>query len=432
MIPDGLRTQLREQFAEAVAAVNEQGRSAHTDGLVPVSEYRYFFLEPKEKGRKSGEIKTQSEVDYFGFWQQSEGIITADERYKNLVVSCDALTSQYAVQSVMTGTLDGHSVAYALVQSYFRSSGKFEWLPDLADRVLNQCIADLISSRVIVETVFWVQRFSAPNEFELDNEALFRPVQVADLERFGRFLGDHPSFSNPWLAGDDWICVVTHRGDKATFDVINRHHEMVHEIAGALNLTKKGRATFRLVSNRINSDFFGAGNVRGGQDIPSSRLGDPVILESNDIVDFRKIYDAIRRVNRTQNAHKLRFPLSRMRDGASRLNDGDSLADHVIALESLLAPDSDRLEVTFRFRLRGAALLSEAFGAARERLDLMVELYNARSRIVHGDELKDGSALAQKAETVTRAILSKYLDDLDNMSNPRVVAERLDEQMVNS
>jgi hypothetical protein len=105
----------------------------------------------------------------------------------------------------------------------------------------------------------------------------------------------------------------------------------------------------------------------------------------------------------------LKLPLRRLRLSATRQEAEDHLIDCVIALERLLAPDNSKAETTYRFVLRGAALLPPDFGSSEKRKELMDKLYKERSNTVHGKIPKDMNELNVKAERVLRQIILWYL-----------------------
>jgi hypothetical protein len=107
----------------------------------------------------------------------------------------------------------------------------------------------------------------------------------------------------------------------------------------------------------------------------------------------------------------------------------DILVDHIIGLESLLGRDTERLETTFRFSLRGAAMLPDSFGDASGRIKLMKDLYDRRSRVVHGGD-PQLSEFLPKAHSVLRTIFKFYLDNVDTLGDTKEIIRKLDEAMV--
>ena len=84
----------------------------------------------------------------------------------------------------------------------------------------------------------------------------------------------------------------------------------------------------------------------------------------------------------------LQLPFRRLRFASSRSKGEDKLIDCVVGLERLLAPDTPNLEITFRFKLRGAFILPSVFGTPRQKQKFMSDLYRLRSSVIHGSATK--------------------------------------------
>jgi hypothetical protein len=206
---------------------------------------------------------------------------------------------------------------------------------------------------------------------------------------------------------------------------------MIDQISVALNLAKEGRASFTLLEQSLESTFLSIGRMRSNQPTASSGAGGQLALDASDVQAAISIYDKVKRIPADPHYQHLRPPYRRLRDAASRRQREDILVDHVIGLESLLGSDSERLEITFRFCLRGAALLPDSFGDPRERIKLMNDLYRLRSGVVHGKAQQPRvSEMLSKAENVLRAIFRFHLDNVDTLGNTDEVIRKLDEAMV--
>lgn len=127
----------------------------------------------------------------------------------------------------------------------------------------------------------------------------------------------------------------------------------------------------------------------------------------------------------------LRLPWRPLLLASTKQEAEDQFVDYVIALERLLASDSPQLETTFRFRLRGAALLPGTFGDAQEGMSLMSKLYALRSGIVHGSaKSSDINKLLRVAEDVLRTVFRWYLTHTDANTSPQEIIAKLDNALV--
>lgn len=90
------------------------------------------------------------------------------------------------------------------------------------------------------------------------------------------------------------------------------------------------------------------------------------------------------------NSKKLKNALNRLKFCLLRKNKEDSLLDAVIAMESLL-DDESQGEITFKISLRMSYIISiyNKNIDPNETFDAMRKIYKTRSKIVHGNELKE-------------------------------------------
>lgn len=119
-----------------------------------------------------------------------------------------------------------------------------------------------------------------------------------------------------------------------------------------------------------------------------------------------------------------------------RYNESDVIIDKLIALESLLSKKDENELMTFRLSLRAAKLLKSTIGERKDCYKDIKEIYNIRSKIVHGD--LEGHYHGKNARIIgmnlitTHAIVSSiilsYMDHLNNNDdfNHLDLIERLD------
>lgn len=107
----------------------------------------------------------------------------------------------------------------------------------------------------------------------------------------------------------------------------------------------------------------------------------------------------------------------RVLSGATRENPADRFLDYVIALEILLLPVDRRTrhgDLTYRFRLHGALFLADS-PEHRERVwDQLDEIYDIRSRLVHGDKYPDSAEVDEHAGIARDLAISGLLRALSD------------------
>ena len=86
--------------------------------------------------------------------------------------------------------------------------------------------------------------------------------------------------------------------------------------------------------------------------------------------------------------HYLQPSARRLEFGGERIRLEDSLIDYMIGLESLLGKAGERTEMGYRMAMRGAMVLSPVPTDRSKRFFELRDLYNLRSRVVHGENLE--------------------------------------------
>lgn len=104
--------------------------------------------------------------------------------------------------------------------------------------------------------------------------------------------------------------------------------------------------------------------------------------------------------------------LHRFALGASRSERVDSLVDYVIALEASLLPRMGT-EVSFRFRILGAAFIASSVSQRKELATRLAAVYTGRSNLVHGSKfsLPETAELAKDARRLAELTLMKCLEE---------------------
>jgi hypothetical protein len=90
------------------------------------------------------------------------------------------------------------------------------------------------------------------------------------------------------------------------------------------------------------------------------------------------------------------FPVYRFHLAEIRPYLRDRFSDFIESLEYLLVPDSGEGEIAFKFRLRGALILSPPENR-REVYENLRDSYDLRSAIVHGNTNREGELIRKRA-----------------------------------
>lgn len=135
-----------------------------------------------------------------------------------------------------------------------------------------------------------------------------------------------------------------------------------------------------------------------------SQYYDYTKINNNGLEMVRKLFIRTDFENSWYRVAGSRFMLSSIRSDNS-----DVLIDSVIGLESLLLPKDNDKELSFRFKLNGALLLAFSLNEAIELTSIFKEIYDTRSRIVHGGREETGNEglyrISRDASDLLRRIL---------------------------
>jgi hypothetical protein len=274
------------------------------------------------------------------------------------------------------------ATAETICNCYFSSLGSVAIAETVLRQIAEKYVAEVQSDVLNYGTIFQVSHFTSTNAFNLDEKISFRPVSGADINHFG--YEPLPIRRQPRLNKRDWICKIADSFSIDDIDGRHRWRETLDRLTGALGLTCEGDAWFSLLSSGPTSPFLQGGYFGSEHRIRSSTHGPAVQMEQSDIDRYRNVFGLVNS-HIQKNSKNLTLGFRRFRAAAGREVVDDKITDLAIALESLLTPDSSTGEISYKFRMRGAALLPDRFGSPCDRISLMKSLYSARCEIVHGN-----------------------------------------------
>lgn len=430
---------LTDLFRRSILAIVDLANEKFEEAKVPIRRYSVFWLEPTSPTGSSGKSEQRYEPAFYELESTNPDFyneITENVDVTTFISNVAKLVEEKGHQ-VAGWSHDPAGLAERVIAVYFDRVGYFDVVDAVINEVMSEFVEDLTSKTAIVSTVYLVEGFDATTAFNLTDAISFRNISETDIDRYGRssdFGWPQAAWTRhdrPWLNTNDWICEVQRISPKDTMKVINEHHEFLEAIVNALALSASGRAGFTLLANQWRSTYVGAGVVSGGTPVYSSRLGTAIELDDETVQKFRTTYTKVGIITSEKSHAHLKLPLRRLRLASERTANEDRLVDYVIGLENLLSCDSPNLETTFRFRIRGAVVLPVTFGTASERIKLMADLYDLRSRIVHGNASPDKvNEFVAKAETVFKQILEWYIGRFDSVGNSKKIVKRIDEVIV--
>lgn len=410
------RAEIHGAFSAAIRFVISFAADRGFERKFPERTVNISYFKPVDATRSTLITERRSKPSFTSFYFNFTKEIDGAEPVIALNQICEHFKK---VHGVDMGKYFQAAYGTLMCRRYFEKIGSFTYnMPALSD-VLDEFISDLTARQEHIELVYYVEGLSAESSFNLlDNTVSFSAISENDLLRFAE-QSEVARFARGFdLNIKGWICRILRRGSKSDFDDFNNATDTLEQVLNAIALISDGNACFRLLAKRVTNTFLDLGQTSGGEPLNSGR-GNALHL-------------LVVQVSTDPRLKLLRQPLRRMRAAASRRSLADAFVDTIIALEGLLAHDTPALESTYRFRLRGAALLPGDFGSAEDRLKLLGQMYSTRSRIVHGDDQANTiDSLINEASKVLRAVLLRYFE-LSEQIKPEDIVRRVDEWMVRS
>lgn len=423
-----LRSEIQQALGRAIDFVIRFASDHGMGGAFPQHVFQLQYFKPDNPTHATLVTENRIEHSFASFYLDWRKELNAAEPIAALNSLCEAFKNKYGV--AMEKYWVRRDYGTMMVLRYFEKVGKFSHDTAVAVEIVEEFEHDLTSIREQIELVYYVEGLRSDGPFALwDGKVSFAPISDEDLVNYAGRRNGMLGFQGFYLNAADWICRIRKEGDKSSFSDFNNAADILDHILNALSLISEGNARFGLLSKEVTNTFLHLGRLGGGEPLNSGR-GGPIHLMASDVVKLDNVLSKIVRVWTDERLKLLRLPLRRMRAAATRRSAADAFMDVVIALEGLLAHDTPALESTYRFRLRGAALLSDEFGSPAERLKSLSEMYSVRSRVVHGDD--NGAMLDPllvQASRILKSIFVRYLEFSEQVI-PEDVIRMVDEWMV--
>lgn len=198
----------------------------------------------------------------------------------------------------------------------------------------------------------------------------------------------------------------------------------IQMVISALHINKSGPLRHDITLSRPISWQPYAGMVILGRPETTMPYGSKYTLNSQETATFKEFWANFKNFNFEE--HKiLDIAIKRLNDTYGRPKSEDKIIDSFVGLEAMFLTGSERSELSYRLSVRIAKFL----GTSQEEKNMIFseirKAYGIRSRIVHGDSVKqqDISEIAPKTEEYTRLSLKKFLYLLSNQSYTSLIQE---------
>ncbi len=429
---DELKQQVVTDCVSLLQAAVRLVRNHFGSTLVPTRDVEVEVMELDKPGHWSGKKFMHQEIDDWRMYDFISNELSKSNEWVNASKTLEAYTKKHNVEPVGFFMHDVGSLYLApLFRLYLRATRGFVYHRSVAERIVGELLNNLSTPSPEVKGLIILEGFSSPRPFQLESTVHIHPISRDELIELGRIdtILDR-RFGEKTPRTDWWVCEVRLPNPRGTSEGFNRMHDVSDLLALAFRAFKPGGLSIGTGTIQLVDVFGRMGQIRGGRldriDVGETKYS----LSSKEIPAFRRFWQNFKKIME-QDQHYLQVPIRRLRAAGTRTQKEDALVDYVIGLEALLGTAGEKTEMSYRFRIRGAVLLAKYRSERRGHLRLLGELYNLRSRIVHGqtvsnEELERALPKAEGAlRTVWRWYFDRYADKIDNAAGIKEIDEKL-------
>ena len=394
-------------------------------------------LEPSGSGNYTGKHVSGIELDRTALWNQISGDMKGTSSWEQARKSVQEYIDVHRIKP--TGfwlhSVDTHFLL-PVVERYVVETDSLSYRRVPGDKAIRALLRHLDSEDVEVTGLIVLRGFSAECPFRIERNIDIHPIHEAELLALGRNdapwnipLALRPPLRTP--ATDWWICEVKLPNRRGTADGWNGINDVRDSLALALRAFKSGGVSLGLATKQLSDAFGRTGQVYGGRFETIARGQPSYELSETDIPTFVRFW---RRMSAFigERKHYLQVPIRRLRAAGTRSEMEDALVDYVVGLEALLGKADERTELGYRFRVRGSVLLAKRRSDRKKRLPELRELYDLRSKIVHGQNVSTAK-LEQAlpvAESSLRRIWNWYFANWYSDTNNGAAIDRIDDLLL--
>lgn len=312
----------------------------------------------------------------------------------------------------------------SLSYSYQDRLGRLVWDEEVFDEIYERFENFLYSENLIVTSVSPLYLFGCdltePIELDTDVGIIPKEYDVNIKYLLNRFEveGKHFCEDYGWCIYARRKFSKSHSKERASDD--SEDIAKLEDVLMSLRLLHSGSVHAGPLCSDEASPFAG---IHGGHKLLSHSVlkrlpADYVIFElytlkGEEIERLQRIYNQLARLNHRSRKF-LDIPLGRFHDSYERRNERDKLIDLCIALESLYVREKD--ELAYRLALRCAHFLERDEVKLEETFRAVKDIYDARSKIVHGTSGQPNEEQLEKlvteAEEYVRRSICKLLSDI--------------------
>jgi len=191
--------------------------------------------------------------------------------------------------------------------------------------------------------------------------------------------------------------------NSATMEQAEETKNLFVNVINALRLFKKGRVGFEAIFRETISDWeVGGFGASSSPTFPHAFLGSFKLQESEQD-DFIEFWHFFKGINFKALDKNFRIAANRFNSACERKDSEDRLIDYVIALTSLFSRKRERGLERYRLSMRVALLLERDSEKRKKVRQEILEIYDKRSAVVHGREIKKFQNFTNLTDLVDKA-----------------------------
>ncbi len=430
-----LRNQVMDSCREFLRQALSLSKEHFGSYTVPIRDVQVEVMEPTEPGHWLGARFMHQDVDtrrIYDFEMTQLKTTTAWARAKEYIqIYVDKNKIHpigFQLQDIETLYL------LPLFRSYLEKVRRFAYRKREVDRIIRELINHLDMPAPEIKGIIILEDFSAARSFRLGPKMTIRPISRHELIQLGRsdsLIGSRLGGGALIPRTDWWICEVVIPNPRGTAIGFNSIHDVEDLLSLSLRAFKPGGLRIGLAISQVVGPFGRTGQMRGGRLDQITVGGSRYSLSSTEITAFTRFWRKFTSIMK-QDKHYLQVPIRRLHAAGTRAQCEDALVDYVVGIEALLGTKEEQTELGYRFRVRGAVLLAKKRSKRKNYLGVLRELYNLRSRIVHGQSVsidKLNKALP-KAESALRTVWRWYFDRYANRKDNSAGIAEIDKKLV--
>lgn len=409
---------------------------------LPIASGTVLVLEPSSQGNCTGQKRRLQEPDTPLILRSIENALQSSAAWntaRNVLQDYIDTTGVKAGGFFLHDT-DDHYL-WPMLVSYLRDQNSFTYNPSYGRKAVGRLLKYLDLTDIPVFALIPLEGFSASRAFRLEQSIHIHPITESEIRELGRtdyvappgrYRFPNPLCENfPFPHSDWWICEINLPNPRGSAEGFNMIHRLMELLTLALRTFKQGKFSV-CVALSGPSGFYGRVGVSFNKTMQRySHGGKPYALSESELREFIRFWKGFRRIM-DKEGHYLQIPARRLRSASTRREREDALVDYVIGLEALLGVEEERTELSYRFRIRGSVLLSKTRSARKGFINPLRELYDLRSRLVHGGKITDTKleAMLPFAEDALRKVWRWFFRYWHDQNDNKKGVAQIDEDLV--